>query len=182
MVQDGQFVYVLSGWEGSAADSRVLQSAILKPNGLKVPEGEYYLVDAGFTNDQGFLAPYRGQRYHLSEWREGRYPTNLKECFNMRHSSARNVIELCFGMLKKRCAILRNPSFYPVRTHNRVIIACYLLHNLIRQDNALYPLENEVDEDTQMVDGEPIGTVETSNAWTAFCDRLAADMFNEFRG
>ncbi|KAF7812029.1 protein ALP1-like [Senna tora] len=90
--RDELFVYVMAGWEGSAADSRVLQSAILKPNGLKVPEG--------------FLAPYRGQRYHLSEWREGRNPTNPKECFNMRHSSARNVIERCFGMLKKRWAIL----------------------------------------------------------------------------
>ncbi|KAF7833508.1 protein ALP1-like [Senna tora] len=30
-------------------------------------QGQYYLVDAGFTNGQGFLAPYRGQRYHLSE-------------------------------------------------------------------------------------------------------------------
>ncbi|KAF7841311.1 protein ALP1-like [Senna tora] len=64
--RDGQFVYVMAGWEGSAADSRVLQSTILKPNGLKVPEGQYYLVDAGFTNGPGFLAPYRGQRYHLN--------------------------------------------------------------------------------------------------------------------
>ncbi|KAF7842198.1 myb/SANT-like domain, Harbinger transposase-derived nuclease domain protein [Senna tora] len=42
---------------------------VLGPNGLNVPEGQYYLVDAGFTNGPGFLAPYRGQQYHLSEWR-----------------------------------------------------------------------------------------------------------------
>ncbi|KAJ0039603.1 hypothetical protein Pint_27420 [Pistacia integerrima] len=29
--------------------------------------GQYYLCDAGYTNGEGFLAPYRGQRYHLSE-------------------------------------------------------------------------------------------------------------------
>ncbi|TXG74232.1 hypothetical protein EZV62_002811 [Acer yangbiense] len=34
--------------------------------------GYYYLVDAGYTNCMGFLAPFRGQRYHLSEWRNGR--------------------------------------------------------------------------------------------------------------
>ncbi|KAF7801641.1 protein ALP1-like [Senna tora] len=154
--RDELFVYVMAGWEGSAADSRVLQSAILKLNGLKVPEGQYYLVDAGFTNGPGFLAPYRGQRYHLSEWREGRNPTNPKECFNMRHSSARNVIERCFGMLKKRWAILRNPSFYPVRMHNRIILCCCLLHNLIREHSVLDPLENQVYEDTQPVDCETV--------------------------
>ncbi|KAF7812068.1 protein ALP1-like [Senna tora] len=138
--------------EGSAGDSRVLRYSILKLNGLKVPEGQYYLVDAGFTNGLGFLAPYRGQRYHLSEWREKRLP------------------------------ILRNPSFYPVRTNNRVILACCLLHNLIREDSALDPLENQVCEDTQPVDGETIGTTETSNAWTAFRDRTAVAMFNDFRG
>ncbi|KAF7801598.1 protein ALP1-like [Senna tora] len=180
--RDELFVYIMPGWEGSVVDSRVLQSTILKPNGLKVPEGQYYLVDAGFINGPGFLAPYRGQRYHLSEWREGRNPTNPKECFNMRHSSARNVIERCFGMLKKRWAILRNPSFYPVRTHNRIILCCCLLHNLIREHSVLDPLENQVYEDTQQVDCDIVGTIETSNAWTAFRDTLAVDMFNDFRG
>lgn len=31
--------------------------------------GKYFLVDAGYTNGPGFLAPYRGTRYHLNEWR-----------------------------------------------------------------------------------------------------------------
>lgn len=34
------FVYVLTGWEGSAADSRVLRDAITRPtNSLKIPNG-----------------------------------------------------------------------------------------------------------------------------------------------
>lgn len=33
------FVYVLLGWEGSAADSRVLRDAVNRNNGLKVPIG-----------------------------------------------------------------------------------------------------------------------------------------------
>ncbi|KAL0285455.1 UNVERIFIED_CONTAM: hypothetical protein Sangu_2777600 [Sesamum angustifolium] len=33
------FIFVLSGWEGSAADSRVLRDAIHKPNGLRVRTG-----------------------------------------------------------------------------------------------------------------------------------------------
>ena len=34
-----QINYVLSGWEGSAQDSRVLRDAISRPNGLVVPNG-----------------------------------------------------------------------------------------------------------------------------------------------
>ncbi|XP_062079541.1 uncharacterized protein LOC133783998 [Humulus lupulus] len=33
-----QFIYVLLGWEGSVADSRVLRDAISRTNGLKVPQ------------------------------------------------------------------------------------------------------------------------------------------------
>lgn len=29
--------------------------------------GTYYLCDAGYTNGEGFLTPYRGQRYHLND-------------------------------------------------------------------------------------------------------------------
>ena len=37
--QDLQFIYILASWEGSAADSRVLRSAISQPNGFVVPQG-----------------------------------------------------------------------------------------------------------------------------------------------
>ena len=37
---DLKFVYVLSGWEGSATDSRVLGDAVTRANGLKVPTGK----------------------------------------------------------------------------------------------------------------------------------------------
>ncbi|KAK8349574.1 hypothetical protein V6Z12_A06G151100 [Gossypium hirsutum] len=111
---DMQFVYVLPGWEGSVTDGRVLRDAISRRHGLKVPHGCYYLVDAGYTNCEGFLAPFRGQRYHLNEWRQGYQPSTLEEFFNMKHASARNVIERCFGLLKLRWGILRSPSFYPI--------------------------------------------------------------------
>ena len=40
--RDLKFAYVLSGWEGSATDSRILQNALQRPNGLKVPQGQFY--------------------------------------------------------------------------------------------------------------------------------------------
>ena len=40
------FVYVLSGWEGSAADARVYHATRIAD--FTIPDGKYYLVDAGF--------------------------------------------------------------------------------------------------------------------------------------
>ncbi|XP_027347986.1 uncharacterized protein LOC113859398 [Abrus precatorius] len=78
------FVYVLSGWEGSTSDSRVLRDAIARHNGFKVPTGSYYLVDVGYTNSRGFLAPYRGSCYHVQEWTQGnRAPRNSKESMDV---------------------------------------------------------------------------------------------------
>ncbi|KAL4343681.1 hypothetical protein AHAS_Ahas11G0102700 [Arachis hypogaea] len=37
--RDMNFVYVLSGWEGSASDSRVVRDAISHRNNLKIPIG-----------------------------------------------------------------------------------------------------------------------------------------------
>ncbi|VVA38407.1 PREDICTED: putative nuclease HARBI1, partial [Prunus dulcis] len=65
---DLEFIYVLSGWEGSAHDSRVLQDALTRRNGLKVPQGKFFSVDCGFPNRRQFLAPFQGVRYHLQEF------------------------------------------------------------------------------------------------------------------
>ncbi|KAJ0015193.1 hypothetical protein Pint_19872 [Pistacia integerrima] len=64
--------------------------------------GFYYLCDAGYTNGEGFLTPYRGQRYHLTKWRQGCQLATPQEFFNRKHSQARNCIERCFGILKKK--------------------------------------------------------------------------------
>ncbi|GMP27754.1 hypothetical protein CsSME_00003604 [Camellia sinensis var. sinensis] len=180
---DMQFIYVLPGWEGSASDSRVLRDAISRPNGLRVPTGSYYLVDAGYTNGEGFLAPYRGQRYHLSTWREGGAPTNAEEFFNMKHSAARNIIERCFGLLKLRWAILRTYSYFPIKTQCRIITACCLLHNLIKREMPMDPLEVDLDDtlpNNQETGNEYIDTIEGSDQWSNWRDTLANQMYNEW--
>ncbi|CAL5325160.1 unnamed protein product [Camellia sinensis] len=180
---DMQFIYVLPGWEGSASDSRVLRDAISRPNGLRVPMGSYYLVDAGYTNGKGFLAPYRGQRYHLSTWREGGAPTNAEEFFNMKHSAARNRIERCFGLLKLRWEILRTYSYFPIKTQCRIITACCLLHNLIKREMPMDPLEVDLDDtlpNNQETGNEYIDTIEGSDQWSNWRDTLANQMYNEW--
>ncbi|KAL8530926.1 hypothetical protein ACS0TY_007811 [Phlomoides rotata] len=60
---DGTYVPV----RGSATDNKILRDVITRTNGLIVLTGSYYLCDGGYTNDNGFLAPYRGVMYHLKE-------------------------------------------------------------------------------------------------------------------
>ncbi|GKD42026.1 ALP1-like protein [Tanacetum coccineum] len=136
-------------FKGSALDGRVLRDAISRPNGLKIPQGCYYLVDAGYCNAPGFLAPFRGQRYHLNEF-HGHRPQSAAKYFNMIHSKARNMIERCFGLLKGRWKILASPSFFPIATQVRIILACCLLHNLIRKYMRVDPQELEQDEKTRI--------------------------------
>jgi hypothetical protein len=62
------FCYILSGWEGSANDGRIFESARLTT--LRIPKGKYMLGDAGFPSCDALLVPYRGVRYHLKEWEQ----------------------------------------------------------------------------------------------------------------
>ncbi|KAL8552508.1 hypothetical protein ACS0TY_001262 [Phlomoides rotata] len=181
-----RFVYVLTGWEGSAADSRVLRNAINRANGLKVPTGNYYLCDNGYPNCEGFLTPYKGVRYHLNEW-TSRRPQTHQEYFNMKHTRARNVIERSFGLLKMRWGILRSPSWYPINTANKIIMGCCLLHNYIRNEMLFDPLEGGLDEymlnqpdadsntNTDVVD-----SLDTTVEWTSKRDYMALNMFNDW--
>lgn len=110
----------------------------------------------------GFLAPYRGETYHLREFRaSGRQPRGEEELFNYRHSSLRNVIERCFGILKARFKILKKMLPYPLSTQKYIPVACCTVHNFLRihgqRDRLFDQYENEdmiVDDDTD----EPSGS------------------------
>ena len=72
-----RFVYVLAGWEGSAHDVRVLDSALKASSGALIPpKGRYYLGDAGYSSRRYLLTPFRGVRYHLKEFEaaDTKYP------------------------------------------------------------------------------------------------------------
>ena len=180
-----KFLYVLPGWEGSVSDSRVLRDAMranrhdsfVVPKGTNsyswhvvsltwllanwfIDIGKYYLVDAGYTNGEGFLAPFRSTRYHLKEWAaSAQQPQTAKELYNLRHSRARNVVERTFGLFKKKWAILRSQTFFDIKDQVqkvnmllnkinvwddncllwtkislqiRIISACCVLHNYAR--------------------------------------------------
>ncbi|KAA0066073.1 retrotransposon protein [Cucumis melo var. makuwa] len=116
----GDFVYVLVGWKGSTADSQILRDALAQQNELHVSKGIYY-----------FSSNNVGQRYHLQEWRgTGNVPTNVNEYFNMKHYSARNVIERTFDVLYGRWQHFVGSSTIPCKSsvapseHYDNLVAC----------------------------------------------------------
>ncbi|KAL3520522.1 hypothetical protein ACH5RR_018671 [Cinchona calisaya] len=155
--------------------------ALSRRNGLPINDGYYYLVDAGYTNSKGFLAPFRGQKYHINKWTPGYQPSTVEEFFNIKHSSVRNVIERSFGLLKIRREIISNPNWYPIKVQSKIITAYCLLHNHIRRNMFVDTAEVDLDEDEEEahveLDGEPITSVEPSDEWTNWRLTLANQMF-----
>jgi DDE superfamily endonuclease len=78
-------------------------------------------------------------------------PVNKEELFNLRHSSARNVIERIFGVLKRRYRILLVAPAYSLDIQARIPAALCAIHNFIRihdpADEAIGTSDDDDDDD-----------------------------------
>ena len=126
---DMRFTSVLAGWEGSAHDASILAHSLSRPDGLQIPEGKFYLGDAGCACRPGILPPFRKTRYHLNEFSPRYRPQNAKELFNLRHSSLRVTIERAFAALKNMFKVLDQKPFHTFDTQVMLVLACCILHN-----------------------------------------------------
>ena len=97
--------------------------------------GTYYLVDSGYPNRKGFLAPFKNNTYHIPDFHREGLPIKREEIFNYAHSSLRNCIKRMFGVLKNKWRILKGIPSFSLVTQKRIIIACIALHNFIRDSN-----------------------------------------------
>ncbi|XP_051207085.1 uncharacterized protein [Lolium perenne] len=134
---DLRFTFVVAGWPGSAHDTRILNHSIVKyPQQFPTPpDGTYYLVDSGYPNRKGFLAPYKNNTYHLPDFRREGLPTKKEEIFNYAHAQIRNAIERNFGILKNKWRMLKGIPSYGLVTQKKIILACIALHNFIRDSH-----------------------------------------------
>ena len=69
-------------------------------------------------------------------------------------------------------------------THNHVIITCYVLHNLIRQENVINPLDEELETIEAIpppMDRDSIISIKPTDAWSTWRDPLANVMYSKFR-
>ncbi|CAH9074954.1 unnamed protein product [Cuscuta europaea] len=72
----------------------------------------------------------------------------------MKHSRARNIIDHAFGLLKNRWAILCSASWYSIRMTYQIIVVCALIHNFIRREHDIDPMEDDEIEEEEDVDEE----------------------------
>ncbi|KAM3283547.1 hypothetical protein P3S67_027192 [Capsicum chacoense] len=187
---DLQFIFVYPGWEGSATDSRVLRAVLDDPdqNFPPIPEGKYYLVDTGYVNMDGFIAPFPGIRYHLPEYRGANLlPRNATELFNHRHASLRNAIQKSFDVLKTRFPILKLAPQYAFQTQRDIVIAACVIHNHIRREDKsdwlFKDIEGRYVEELPDLDDDPdphLAFQVHEQSASALRDSITATMWNDF--
>ena len=81
-------------------------------------------------------------------------PLNREELFNLRHASARNVVERIFGILKQRFRILLLPTKFPLDVQARIPAVLSALHNFIRTRHLDHDDPSESDSDEHDDDGD----------------------------
>lgn len=131
---DMLITFVVVGWPGIAHETRILTSVLEEMKNVfpHPPKGKYYLVDAGYPNMKGYLSPYKGERYHIPDFRDGSQAQGIHEVFNHAHSSLINVIERTIGVWKRRWHILCDMRPFPLIKQEKIIVATIALHNFIR--------------------------------------------------
>ena len=104
---------------------------------------------------KGLVTPFRSTRYHLKEFSSRNPPRTPRELFNHRHSSLRNVVKRAFGILKKRFPIIASGTepTYGIKTQNRIILSCCILHNYLMVADPDEDLLGEVDEEIRNQSG-----------------------------
>ena len=150
---------------------------------------KYYLVDSGYPNRTGYLAPFKGSTYHLPEFRIRwqRAPQGNFEIYNFLHSSLRNVIERAFGVLKQKWRILKAMPSFPLRRQKHIIIACMALHNFIRDSKLRDEEFDKCDEDEDYMpeagqaatqaQGDNVPEEESEVSMNTIRDRIANALF-----
>nr|XP_016460117.1 PREDICTED: uncharacterized protein LOC107783641 [Nicotiana tabacum] len=187
---DLQFIFVYPGWEGSASDSRVLRAVLDDPdqNFPPISEGKYYLVDTGYVNMDGFIAPFPGIRCHLHEYRGANLlPRSAKELFNHRHASLRNAIQKSIEVLKTRFPILKLAPQYAFNTQRDIVIAACVIHNHIRREERSDWLFKDIEgrsvEESPDLDDQPdpqLAFQIQEQSASALRDSITAAMWNDF--
>ena len=82
------------------------------------------------------MAPFKGARYHIPDWKKGPAPSGEHEHFNQLHSSTRNAVERAFGVLKMKWRLLLKMPSFPMEKQKMIVAATMCLHNFIRENNA----------------------------------------------
>ena len=91
---------------------------------------------------EGYLSPYKGERYHFQNFNTGGGARGPQELFNHNHSSLRNIIERSFSALKSRFAVLKKMTNFTLRTQAKMVVGSCVIDNFIKlagvEDDAIF--------------------------------------------
>jgi hypothetical protein len=117
-------------------------------------------------------------------------PINKEELFNLRHSSARNIIERIFGILKQRYRILLLAPGFNLDIQARIPASLSAIHNFIRihnPDEGPPPGEDEAHNDPYngFYSGTGTGNVAAAVAEAGEAaekrNQIAQDMWDDYQ-
>jgi hypothetical protein len=114
---------------GGKVQLMMLSNSVERHDCLQVLEGKLCLADAVYACRPGFFPPFRSTRYHLNKFPSRFYPKNIKELFNLRHSSLRATVERAFADLNNKFKILYRKPSHTFSTQLKLVLASYILHN-----------------------------------------------------
>lgn len=122
---------VVARWPGSCHDSTIFANSRLK---AQFENGDY--GDAFLLGDSG----YGIAKYLMTPLTD---PTTRQESlYNESHIRTRNCVERLFGVWKRRFPILSKGTAVTLRTVQRIIVACAVLHNICRDMKDTEPDDN----------------------------------------
>jgi hypothetical protein len=116
--------------EGSTHDASILANILERLDGLKIPEGMFYLADAGYACRLEFLPPFRSKGTMSISSHQGSTP-KCQGDFNLRHNSLRVTAARALPALKNKFKILVQKLFHTFCTQVRLVLACRIMHNKI---------------------------------------------------
>ena len=116
-----RFTSVEANWPGSVHDSRIWKNSAV---GALMSQS---VTDALLLGDEGYgVAPWL-----MTPFKEP-LDSEEKASYNRCHKNERQIIERCFGQLKRRFPILQGRVRIQLRNVPSLIVACCILHNVAK--------------------------------------------------
>ena len=134
---------LVTRWYGSAHDARIFNESALRTFSESLPTENYLLGDSGYGCSSGLLTPF----LHPAN--------NAEEAYNNSHRRARNTIERCIGVWKRRFTVLKTGLRVKLERCPAIINATAVLHNIALShteelDGTSEPEEVEEDNGTRI--------------------------------
>ncbi|GFN91936.1 nuclease harbi1 [Plakobranchus ocellatus] len=130
-----KIIDISTGYPGSVHDARVFRNSQICEK-METFQEFHLLGDSAYPLKMGIMTPYKD--YGCL--------TNMEKKYNYIHSSLRNCVERCIGLLKGKWRRLKNFDCQDDILMCRCIVACAVLHNLIIDLEAVNDNDMEPDE------------------------------------